>query len=91
MSRAFHELGDDPDIAIYERILKKEKWKEQKELLRTLKSRFESPKQLALPAARPSARVQKTRKARTTNEVRASFYIGLPSCSYFASGGGCGK
>jgi len=73
MSRAFHKLGDDPNIAIYERMLKEEKQKEQKDLVRALKSQFKSLKQLALSAACLSARVQKTCKAGAANEVGASF------------------
>ena len=56
MSRSFHELGEDPDIMVYKRILNRE---EQRESRRTLKPRIEPPKQPVLPTGRQSARMQK--------------------------------
>jgi len=67
MSRAFRELGQDPDVAVYEAILKKRKQNRQ--------SQIKPRKQLDLPAARLSTSMRKACKTRATHEVGVRFYI----------------
>jgi len=67
MSQAFCELGQDPDVAVYEAISKKQKQNRQ--------SQIKPCKQLDLPATHLSTSMQKAHKTRATNEVGVCFYI----------------
>jgi len=56
MSWSFHDLGDDPDVTVYKRILKKLEQKQQTGFQRSVNCRIVSP----MPPAHLSARMWKT-------------------------------